>query len=190
MRSRSTTTLPERVRLFASQRQMTLPVHIELVLKAIDNITQQIRELDRAVKTIARSSAICQYLMSTPGVGPITAVTFLATIDDPSRFERAHHVASYLGLTPGENSSSERQQRTSITKAGSSSMRRTLIQAAWIAFRRRPNDPMVQWAQRVANRRGKNIAVVALARKMSGVMYALWRDNAHYNPTRSAAAPA
>lgn len=169
---------------------MTLPVHIELVLKAIDNITQQIRELDRAVKTIARSSAICQYLMSTPGVGPITAVTFLATIDDPSRFERAHHVASYLGLTPGENSSSERQQRTSITKAGSSSMRRTLIQAAWIAFRRRPNDPMVQWAQRVANRRGKNIAVVALARKMSGVMYALWRDNAHYNPTRSAAAPA
>jgi transposase len=186
VRARGTTTLPERVRLFASQHQMTLPLHIELVLNSIDSITQQLRELDRAVKTIARSNPICQRLMSIPGIGPVSAVTFVATIDDPTRFARAHRVASYLGLAPGENSSSERQQRTGITKAGSSSMRRTLIQAAWVAFRQRPDDPMVRWAHRLSERRGKAIAVVALARKMSGVMYALWRDRTHYQPSRSA----
>jgi transposase len=186
VRGRGTTTLPVRIRHFAEQQQMTLPLHIDLVLNSIDSITQQLRELDQAVKTIARTNPICVRLMSIPGVGPVTAVTFVATIDDPDRFPVAHRVASYLGLTPGENSSSMRQQRTSITKAGSSSMRRTLIQAAWVAFRLCPNDPMVRWAMRLAERRGKPIAVVALARKMSGVMYALWRDRTSYNPSRSA----
>lgn len=186
LRGRGTTTLPERLRQHAAQHEMPLPMHIEHVLNTIDTLNQQLRELDQAVKTAARSHPICVRLMTTPGVGPVTALTFVATLDDPTRFARAHHVASYLGLTPGENSSSERQQRTSITKAGSSSMRRTLIQAAWVAFRQCAGDPMVQWARRLAERRGNPIAVVALARKMSGVMYALWRDRTSYQPSRSA----
>jgi transposase len=95
-------------------------------------------------------------------------------------------VESYLGLTPGEDSSGSRQRTTGITKAGSSALRRTLVQAAWSAMRT-CTDPMVRWALEVMHRRGKRIAVIALARKMAGIMYALLRDGTKYNATRGAA---
>jgi transposase len=72
--------------------------------------------------------------MTAPGIGPVTAVRFVAAIDEPGRFATAQHVQSYLGLTPGEHSSSERERRTGITKAGSMELRRTLFQAAWAAM--------------------------------------------------------
>jgi hypothetical protein len=61
-----------------------------------------------------------------------------------------------------------------------------LIQGAWAAFRTRPNEPMVQWARAIAERRGKYIAIVALARKLAGIMFALWRDGTTYRPALSA----
>src|SRR5215510_9958288 len=67
--------------------------------------------------------------MTAPGIGPVTALRFVAAIDEPGRFATAHRVQSYLGLTPGEHSSSERERRTGITKAGTMELRRTLIQA-------------------------------------------------------------
>jgi hypothetical protein len=63
-----------------------------------------------------------------------------------------------------------------------------LVQSAWAALLSYPNDPMVQWAKRIAERRGKFVAVVALARKIAGIMFALWRDGTTYRPERSAAA--
>ena len=124
--------------------------------------------------------------MTIPGVGPITALTYVAALDDVRRFEHSYRVHSYLGLAPGERSSSDRERRTSITKAGSTSVRRTLIQAAWVAWFRMGDDPMVRWAKRIADRRGKQIAIVALARKLAGVMYALWRDESTYRAGRAA----
>ena len=174
----STATLPARMRAEA-----TVPDHVEQVLVMIDALNVQMRQADQRVKALALSNPVCQRLMTIPGIGPLTAVTFVAVIDDITRFAHAYRVASYLGLAPGENSSSDRHQRTGITKAGPSSMRRTLIQAAWVLFRRYPNDPMTRWATSIAERRGRPIAVVALARKMSGVMYALWRDQTNYKPT-------
>jgi transposase len=99
-------------------------------------------------------------------------------------------VQSYLGLTPGEDSSSQRERRTGITKAGPSALRRALIQGAWTAIRRNPNDPMIAWADQIARRRGKFVAVVALARKLAGILFALWRDGTTYRPSRSAQPPA
>jgi transposase len=122
--------------------------------------------------------------MTVPGVGPITAVRFVATLDDVTRFSTAHDVQSYLGLTPGENSSSSKVRRTRLTKAGPPQMRFLLVQAAWAAVRSAPNDPMVSWAKRVAERRGKQIGSVALARKLAGILYALWRDGTSYDRTR------
>ena len=105
------------------------------------------------------------------------------------RFRRAHAVAAYLGLTPGEHSSSERQQRTGITKAGPQAVRRALIQAAWSALRTAPDDAMVRWASQIAQRRGRFVAVVALARKMAGVLFAMWRDGTTYRATAMPAQP-
>jgi len=110
-------------------------------------------------------------------------VRFVAAIDEIARFDSAHKVESYLGLVPGESSSSERQQRLSITKAGSSSVRWVLGQAAW-SLQLRSQDPAARplqlWAAEIARRRGARIATIALARKLAGILYALWRDGTTY----------
>ncbi len=113
----------------------------------------------------------------------------MAAIDDVKRFTNAHAVQSYLGLTLGESSSSERNQKLGINKAGPSELRRELVQGAWVVMLRAKNDPMATWAEKIAARRGKFIAVVALARKLAGILFALWRDGTSYRPSKSAATP-
>jgi len=186
IRGGATATFPDRVRAATTQHQQPLPQHIEQVLLIIDALNVQVLASNRQMSQLVRASELCRRLMTVPGVGPVTALSFVAAIDDVSRFEHAYRLTSYLGLTPGEDSSSERERRTSITKAGSTSVRRTLIQAAWAAYLRRPNEPMVKWAQQIADRRGKFIAIVALARKMAGILYALWRDKTSYRSEKSA----
>lgn len=187
LRSGAPATLPERLRAYAVTVQQALPVHIEETLLVMETLTLQISASNNRVRKLAREHSVACLLMTMPGVGPVTALTFIAVIDRVDRFERTHHLRSYLGLTPGENSSSERERRTSITKAGSTAVRRTLVQAAWTAIRTAPNAPMVKWAAQIAERRGKFIAVVALARKMAGIMFALWRDNTTYSALKTAA---
>ena len=132
---------------------------------------------------------------SVPSVGPVTAAAFLAAIDDAQRFRHAHQLEAYLGLVPGEYSSGETQRRGAITKAGHSRPRWLLIQAAVSILRRRPPqaDELRTWALRIAARRGKQVAVVALARRLAGILYALLRDGSvferqHIRPPRPAAA--
>lgn len=182
----TTATFPARVRHQAETNQQSLPEHIEWILQVIELLNTQLKHSDASIRTLVEAHPVCTRLMTVPGVGPITAATFVATIDDPTRFRHAHKVQSYLGLAPGEHSSSQRQRRTGITKAGPSAMRRTLVQAAWVAWRCSKNEPMVKWAEQIAERRGKPIAVVALARKMSSILFALWRDNTTYTRTPSA----
>ena len=101
-----------------------------------------------------------------------------------SGFHDAHRLESYLGLVPGEKSSSDAQQRLSITKAGSTAMRWLLVQGAWaVRTRCRSADArgLQTWAAEVEKRRGKRIATVALARKLAGILYALWRDGTEYD---------
>jgi transposase len=177
------TTLTRRIReTFATE----VPTHVERVLVMIDALNVQVKAADRELATLASEDPICQRLMSVPGVGPVTAVRFIAAIDDIKRFPNAHAVQSYLGLTPGEDSSSTRIRNTGLTKAGSPRTRWALVQAAWCAMRTRPQDPMVQWAREVAKRRGKMVAVVALARKLAGILFAIWRDGSSYIPRRGA----
>jgi transposase len=186
LRSGATATLPERLRGHATTQQQPLPAHIEEALAVLDVLTVQITASNRRVKKLAAEHEVARRLMTIPGVGPITALTFIAAVDRIERFEHAHHLQSYVGLTPGENSSSERERRTGISKAGSTSVRRTIVQAAWATIRVAPSSPMVRWATQIAERRGKFIAVVALARKLAGIMFALWRDTSTYSSQRSA----
>ena len=111
-------TVSTRIRESAAQHGLELPLHVEQVLVALDGLAVQIRLIDADVRARAKASSVCQRLMTVPGVGPITAISFVAAIETPSRFKHAHRVQSYLGLTPGEDSSAQRQHRTSITKAG------------------------------------------------------------------------
>jgi len=111
----------------------------------------------------------------------------VAAIDDITRFESAHKVEAYLGLAPGESSSSERQQRLS-TKAGPSTVRWVLVQAAWslqVRCRSVAARPLQLWTAEVAKRRGKRIATIALARKLRESFTLFGRDGTTYELRRS-----
>ncbi len=186
MRGGRTSTFPDRLRGHAAALGCELPPHIERQLRVLEALEVEIKAADKQLSELANGSDVCRRLMTVPGVGPITAIRFVSTIDDPKRFASAHRVQSYVGLTPGEHSSSERVQKTGINKAGSSALRACLVQCAWHALR--TTHPMAMWARQIVIRRGKHIAVVALARKIAGILFALWRDGTTYRPSESVAA--
>jgi transposase len=173
-------TLPMRVRKRYAESEQAVPPHLERQLQAIEHLNEAVKEATKEVAAWAEASASCVRLMTAPGVGPLVALRFVAAVDRVERFAEAHQLESYLGLAPGEDSSSERRRVTSITKAGPSAVRWTLVQASWTALRVRPGDPMCAWALQVSRRRGIKVAVVALARKLAGVLYAMWRDGTEY----------
>lgn len=176
--------LPGKLRTKLTGEHAELLSRIEPVLRALESLSVEVKVYDKELRELAKRDSLCRRLMSVPGVGPVTSIRFVAAIDDVTRFPSGALVASYLGLTPGENTTGFKTRRTGITKAGPSRVRWTLVQAAWTLYRYRPNDPIVRWARRIEERRGKRKAVVALARKLSTVMYAIWRDGTSYEPKR------
>ena len=178
VRSGTPETFPKRVRSVVSE----LPSHVEALLDVITELTNKLRDVQRSMDTLAEADEVCRRMMSAPGIGTVTALNYKATLDTTERFENSHRAESYIGLTPGEHASSEKHRRTGITKAGSARTRWLLVQAAWAARRSAPNDPMVLWSKQVEQRRGKNVAIVALARKLAGILFAIWRDGTIYSP--------
>jgi transposase len=175
-------------RVRALYAEGTLPTDVDRQLRTVDALTAEITAADHELAATATADPIARRLMTVPGVGPTTAVRFVAALDEIGRFRGAHAVESYLGLVPGEHSSAERQRRTSITKAGPSALRWCLVEAAWAARRSRRKDPMHRWTDAIEKRRGTRVAVLALARKLVGILYAIWRNGTVYEPRRSGAA--
>jgi len=131
----------------------------------------------------ARASAdpVVRRLLTVPGIGPITAVTYRATLDTWERFGDARAVTAFLGLVPREDSSGTRHRKGAITKAGPGPVRALLVQAAWVVWRQRQGRAALHaWVERLAARRGKRIAVVALARRLARILFAVWRDETEY----------
>lgn len=178
-------TFPRRVR----EETEDLPMYVDRQLQAIEQLTVAIKAIDKDFATIADADPVCTRLMTAPGVGPLVSIRFVSTVDNLARFPTAHALESYLGLTPGEDSSSEKKRVTGITKAGNTRTRWILVQAAWTILRTRPGDPMAQWTAKIAAKKGKRTAVIALARKLAGILFAMWRDGSEYNPTKGATAP-
>ena len=125
-------------------------------------------------------------LCTAPGVGVVTAVAYRATLDAVGRFRGAHQVQCYLGLVPREMCSGEKQHRGRITKSGNARARWLLVEAAWSVWRSRTAETagLRAWAQRIAARRGKRVAMVALARKLAGILFAMWRDGSCFEPRK------
>ena len=165
-----------------------LPGHVLAAVaplfESLKMLNRQISEADAALEQIVKEDEVVRRLCTAPGVGPVRATTFAATIDDAGRFGTAKQVRSYLGLVPREYSSGELQHRGRISKAGSSRARTLLVEAARALLRRRnaKNQPLYDWAMRIAARRGRARACVALARKLAGILYAMWRDGTEFDP--------
>ena len=157
------------------------------LLDLLGPLNHQLEVLDQELERLVAAHEGARHLTTMPGVGPVTAAAFVATVDDGTRFRDAHHVEAYLGLIPCEWSSSETQRRGHITKAGNGRLRWLWVQAAWGILRRRQRpEPAAlrDWAERMAGRRGRAIAAVALARRLAGIRLALWRDGTDYDATK------
>jgi transposase len=155
-------------------------------------VNRQLAYSDGVIERLAAHDPRVPRLRTVPSIGPVTAAAFVATLDDVHRFRHAHQVEAYLGLVPREFSSGDTQRRGPITKAGPRRARWLLIQAAVSILRRHPPaaDALGTWALRIAARRGKHVAVVALARRLAGILYALLRDDRVYRPRRAVGIPA
>ena len=156
------------------------------LLAVMRHLNHQLSYSEHVIEEITAHDERVQRLRTVPSIGAVTAAAFVATIDDVRRFRRAHQVEAYLGLVPRELSSGETQRRGHITKAGHARMRWLLIQAAVSILRRRPPqaEALRTWAIRIAARRGKHVAVVALARRLAGILYAILRDGSVFDPQR------
>src|SRR6266849_6393333 len=150
----------------------------EDLLGLLAMLNQQVGQLDIAVQHAAEENPQARLLMTQPGVGPNTALAYVLTIGDVSRFRRGKQVASYLGLIPGEESSGGRQKLGAITKQGNRMLRSLLVEAAQVAVQ---HDPGLrrQYLHR-CHQKPKAVAKVATARKLAVRLYWMLRTNVAY----------
>jgi transposase len=121
--------------------------------------------------------------MTAPGVGPVVALAFRATLDTPDRCGGdARRASAFVGLVPSEDSSGERQHKGHITKTGPTELRALLVQASWVIWRGKSaaGAALRTWAHALAARRGRRIAVIALARRLTRILFAMWRDGTDF----------
>lgn len=164
-------------RLSKDQRQQIQPL-----IRALRDIGPSIEQLDAKLDQIMNDLDIGKVLMTCPGVGTIVAASFVSVIDDARRFQNAHQVEAYLGLVPSENTSGKRKLG-SITKAGNSYLRGLLVQASWSVIRGRADSALKQWGLAIGKSKHSCVAVVAVARRLAGILWAMWRDGSPYDPT-------
>lgn len=177
-------------RLAAVPLPDTLAQELAPLVTLLTPLNREIAAADDRIAALVAQDPVMQRLMTAPGVGPVTAAAFVATLDTISRFRHAAEVMAYVGLVPSEDSSAERRQRGAITKAGNVRVRWLLVEAAWGVLRSTRDDTAAlrAWGQRLVLRRGKRVAVVALARRLAGILYAMWRDGTDYGVARGAIA--
>ena len=158
------------------------------LLALLPALNTQIAALDATLAAIALDDPVVARLATAPGVGVVTAVAVAATLDDITRFPSAHAVEAYLGLVPSEYSSADRRHLGHITKAGNARARWLLVEAGWRILRsKQPETAALRaWGAAIAARRGNRIAAVAVARRLAGVLYAMWRDGVPYDAAKLA----
>jgi transposase len=139
------------------------------------------RELDNRTRNMAHQDPVCQRLMSTPGVGFVTSLTFKAAVDDPTRFKHSRTVAAHFGLTPRRFQSGEMDNPGHISRAGDPDVRCTLYVAANAMMTRSSRwSPLKVWGMQLAKKRGHKRAVVAVARKLAVILHRMWLDGTTY----------
>lgn len=159
------------------------------LVEVLRSLNEQVARCDAKVEALAVREPVVSRFKTVPGVGTIVATGFVSVLDDPLRFESAHRVESYLGLVPSERTSGKRRLGA-ISKHGNSYVRSLLTQSAWTILRMKTPDPLCEWGRAIVRRRGARIAVVALARRLTGILWAMWCQGTVYEPRRVGGASA
>jgi transposase len=145
------------------------------LLDLIGILTEKIKEMDRSLKIKAQKNEAARLLMTAPGVGPVTALSYLATLEDPSRFKKSRQVGSYLGLVPSLYQSGETCHHGRITKHGDAMLRTYLVEAAHVILSHTKKWSWLKaWGLRIAKRSGPQKARVAVARRLAVVLHRMW----------------
>jgi transposase len=192
VRTRDGLRVPRSESHVVAKRVVALPIPAILdaelapLFAVLEPLNAQIVAADRRIAAFEKTDPIVALLATAPSVGPLTASAVVSTIDDVTRFPSAHQFEAFLGLVPGEHSSGEKRRIGRITKAGNSRARYLLVEAGWRLLRSKSPETAAlrAWGLKIAARRGNRIAAVALARRLAGILYAMWRDNAPYNATK------
>jgi len=165
-----------------------LAVLVEPLLVVRRALREQIGVLHRSVLAIVRDDEVCRRLMTVPGVGPVVALTYRATVDVPARFRRSKSVGAVFGLTCSRDQSGERDRPGAISRCGDEMMRAMFYEAAQSMLRSRKWSWLKAWAMQIARRRGIKRAIVALARRLAVIMHRIWVDSTEFRWTREATA--
>jgi transposase len=161
------------------------------ILEQIGSLTERIRDYDRQLEAISKESyPETSLLRQVEGIGPLTALTFVLTLEDPYRFEKSRSVGAYLGLVPATDSSGERDPQKRISKEGDQMLRRLLVGSAhYILGPFGSDSDLRRHGEKIASRGGKNSkkrAVVAVARKLAVLLHRLWVSGEVYDPLYNA----
>ncbi len=179
----TTAALPRRVReALHRPEDAELLAMLEPTLATIEAIALSVKSLEQQLGDRTKADSRVQLLKTMPGIGALTSAAFVAAVDELGRFDNAARLASYFGLTPGENTTGGKQRFTGVTKAGKTHVRTLMIQAAWTLVRVAPQSALAQWYHRVAQRRPKQVAIVGVARKMVRVLFAMMKNKQPFNP--------
>jgi transposase len=182
----------ERVRELAGADAHVRPL-VEPLLAILATMLREFARLTQRVLGIVRKENVCRRLMSVPGVGPLTALTFRATIDRPDRFSRSRAVGAHLGLTPARYQSGETDIQGKVSRCGDELARTALYEAAHtLLVRSKKWSSLRAWGMKVAKRRGLARARVAVARKLAVILHRMWVDESPFRygkaPTAAAVA--
>ena len=154
---------------------------IETLLNCLEAIYDELKELTKQVEELANNNEDANHLMSVPGVGAITAMSYMAEIDDPIRFRNARAVGAYLGMTPTQYSSGETKRQGRISKCGSSEVRTLLTEAAAVLLTRsKAWSKLKAWGLKMQRKHGFKKACVAVGRKLAVIMYRMWVDKTDF----------
>jgi transposase len=154
---------------------------LQPLVAVVEHLDCQVAALDKVIAQRAKASTVCKRLMTVPGVGPLVALTYVAGVDDPARFNDSRTVGAHFGLTPRRFQSGEMDWSGGITRAGDAGVRRALYQAANVLIHHsRGWCALKSWAVRLAKRRGLGRAKVALARKLAVVLHKMWTADQDY----------
>ena len=153
---------------------------LHLELQQLESLTAQIEQVDARLDALGAQDERVRLLQSVPGVGPRLAETVVAHLDDPRRFKTAGQVASYAGLVPKQIESGTMKRSWRITRRGPALLRSMLVEVAWMVYMR--NDWAKQFVARVSRgvKGRRNIAIVALARKLLVTLWAMLRDGTRW----------
>jgi transposase len=162
-----------------------LAVLVEPLLAVRRVLREQLGILHRRLLAVVRDDDVCRRLMTVPGVGPVVALTYRATVDVPARFRKSKAVGAVFGLTPAKYQSGEIDRSGAISRCGDEMMRTMLYEAAQsMLFHSTRWSWLKAWAMKVARQRGMKKAVVALARRLAVIMHRIWVDGTEFRWTR------